>query len=137
LSPPSAPLARRQFWEARCAPKYDGAVPADVLSTLLLRHASAEVSMDSREAIMRRLARLERAEKLLVAAAELDRCGAEVRRAGGLRAWVASVQMEGGPEAAAQRPGPIVVKPAALASTWGSLDTTAYLPQRGAAWRAA
>lgn len=115
----------RQFWEARCAPKYDGAVPADVLSTLLLRHAGAEVTMDHREAVMRRLARLERAEKLLVAAAELDRCGAEVRRAGGLRAWVASAPLEGGPEAAAQRPGP-VVKPPALVSTWGSLDTTAY-----------
>lgn len=75
---------------------------------------------------MRRLARLERAERLLVAAAELDRCGAEVRRAGGLRAWVASAPMEGGPEAAAQRPGPVVVKPPALASTWSSLDTTAY-----------
>lgn len=125
----------RQFWEAKCAPKYDGAVPIDVLATYLLRHTGFDATMQQREAVMRRLGKLDRKEKLLVAEAELDRLGAEVRRVGGLRAWVTAVPADGGAESATARVGPVAVRQPTMASTWSSLDTSAYRFTASSGWQ--
>jgi len=92
----------RQFWEARCATKYDADVPIDALAVLLLRATGVEASLGNREIVMRRLTGIERKDKVraLISAAELDRCGTEVRRCGGLRAWVNALISPGGPQAA-------------------------------------
>eukprot|EP00927_Polykrikos_kofoidii_P047518 TRINITY_DN41711_c0_g1_i1.p1 TRINITY_DN41711_c0_g1~~TRINITY_DN41711_c0_g1_i1.p1 ORF type:complete len:721 (+),score=119.25 TRINITY_DN41711_c0_g1_i1:96-2165(+) len=95
----------RQFWEARCTPRYGDRVPVDALAMLLLRATSLEVSLANREAVMRHLTAIPgRKETGVVALTELDRCGPEVRRSGGLRAWVNVLLLPGGPAAAG--PGP-------------------------------
>lgn len=119
----------RQFWEARCATNFDTAVPVDSLAVLLLRAAGLEASLSSREAVMQRLADIDRKDSTrgLLSAPELDRCASEVRRCGGLRAWVHALLSPGGPGAASI--GPLGTKHLAggvpsMASTWGSLANT-------------
>eukprot|EP00427_Karlodinium_veneficum_P059469 CAMPEP_0169384918 /NCGR_PEP_ID=MMETSP1017-20121227/43752_1 /TAXON_ID=342587 /ORGANISM="Karlodinium micrum, Strain CCMP2283" /LENGTH=625 /DNA_ID=CAMNT_0009485645 /DNA_START=9 /DNA_END=1886 /DNA_ORIENTATION=+ len=116
----------RQFWEARCAPKYDEAVPIDALAIFLLRGTSMEASLSNREVLMRRLAAIERKDpsQAVLSATEFDSCAAEVRRCGGLRAWVHALFLPGGVEAPGI--GPLGTKQLAgsvpsMASTWGSL----------------
>mmetsp|Transcript_13739 Transcript_13739/g.16494 ORF Transcript_13739/g.16494 Transcript_13739/m.16494 type:complete len:328 (+) Transcript_13739:35-1018(+) len=86
----------RYFWCASCSHKYlDGAVPIDELAILLLQAAGADTSLVHREALMRRLhsASFRFAGKLC--ADELDSCAAEIRRSGGLKAWVHTVARGG------------------------------------------
>lgn len=116
----------RQFWEARCATKYDAAVPIDALAVLLLRATGVEASLNNREAVMRRLTAIKHQDqaRALISAPELDSCASEVRRCGGLRAWVHAVLCEGGPEVPGV--GPLGTTRLAggvpsLASTWGSM----------------
>jgi ankyrin repeat protein len=114
----------RQFWEARCAPKYDDAVPVDALAIFLLRATTVEPSLSNREALMRRLAAIERKmpSSAVLVASEFDQCASEIRRCGGLRAWVNAVISPSGPGAPGI--GPLGTKQLAgcvpsLASTWG------------------
>jgi len=113
----------RQLWEVRCAPVWEAAVPIDGLALLLLRAAALEATLPHREAVMRRLSNLELKDVGFVAAQELDSCSAEVRRCGGLRAWVNAVVLSGGSEAARPAPPAAPCAPVAgkqrLASTWG------------------
>lgn len=116
----------RQFWEARCATKFDAAVPIDALAVLLLRAAGLEASLGNREAVMRRLTAIECKDAScgLVSASALDSCCSEVRRCGGLRAWVHALLLPGGPVAAGA--GPLGTRQLtgcvpSLASTWGGL----------------
>jgi len=65
LAPPAAPITHswrneelRQFWDARCAPKYEGPVPVDALALFLLSAAGADSTLSNRESMMKRLSRL-------------------------------------------------------------------------------
>jgi len=98
----------RKFWEAKCETRYDGPAPIDALAVLLLRAAGAETTLQHTEAVMRRLTDLERRDSGRVTAPELDRCASEVRRCGGLRAWVHAMLLPGG--AAVSRLGPLATK---------------------------
>jgi hypothetical protein len=116
----------RQFWEARCSPKYDDAVPIDALAVFLLRGTGMEASLTNREVLMRRLVAIERKDRsqAVLSAPEFDQCASEVRRCGGLRAWVHALFSAGGAEAPGI--GPLGTKQLAgsvpsMASTWGSL----------------
>lgn len=116
----------RQFWEARCAPKYDDAVPIDALAVFLLRGTGLEATLTNREVLMRRLVALDRKDRsqAVLSAPEFDQCASEVRRCGGLRAWVHALFLPGGSEALGT--GPLGTKQLAggvpsMASTWGSL----------------
>eukprot|EP00929_Paragymnodinium_shiwhaense_P008855 TRINITY_DN112828_c0_g1_i1.p1 TRINITY_DN112828_c0_g1~~TRINITY_DN112828_c0_g1_i1.p1 ORF type:complete len:641 (-),score=140.69 TRINITY_DN112828_c0_g1_i1:54-1976(-) len=133
----------RQFWEARCAPKWEGGVPVDALSLLLLRAASVDCSLSSQEAVMRRLSNIEaRKEPNGIEASELDRCGPEVRRAGGLKAWVNALLVPGGlpPSGGVPGVGPFgAPKRLALGcttTTLGSAGNTTMTPGTSASnWR--
>lgn len=86
----------RQFWSSSCSHKFlDGAVPIDELAILLLQAAGAEVSLAYREALMRRLHGASLRFPGKVCADELDCCSAEIRRNGGLKAWVHAVVLGG------------------------------------------
>jgi len=109
----------KQFWEKRCAPRHEGGVPIDALAVLLLRATGIEVTHEHREAVMKRLAALEVREKGRVAPAELDRCGPEVRRCGGFRAWANAVLVSDGAEARPPVPASLSTpRGAGMASTW-------------------
>jgi len=84
----------RQFWETSCS-QYSGKVPVDVLAILLLQAAGAELSLVNREALMRRLHACAHRSQGEVFADELDACTPEVRRSGGLKAWVLGVARGG------------------------------------------
>lgn len=112
----------RQFWIARCARRHGDSVPLDVLATLLLRAAGVDAMLVSREVVMSRLAAVQRSDEAtrMMTAAELDGLGPEVRRTGGLRAWVHALLLPGGPQSAG--PGPLGTKH--MAHTWGSMVST-------------
>jgi len=103
----------RQFWEAKCVPRFDGPAPLDALAILILRAADVESPLVNREAVMLRLAALERRDPCRISGPELDRCSAEVRRSGGFRAWVHALLLPGGAEV--PRIGPLAAH--RLAST--------------------
>jgi len=119
----------RQFWAAKCAPRYEDTVPLDALGLLLLRAATAETSLPHREAVMRRLSSIsERKDRAGVNAAELDgACAQEIRRTGGLKAWINALVLPGGVDAAG--PGPFAAPKLKLTSTMGSVTTAATWPQ--------
>eukprot|EP00928_Gymnodinium_smaydae_P055082 TRINITY_DN38705_c0_g1_i1.p1 TRINITY_DN38705_c0_g1~~TRINITY_DN38705_c0_g1_i1.p1 ORF type:complete len:645 (+),score=142.97 TRINITY_DN38705_c0_g1_i1:44-1978(+) len=126
----------RQFWTENCAPIYEDGVPVEDLALMLLQAAEAEETPRSREAVMARLVNSEnkRKDNASVTAAELDRLGPDIRRFGGLRAWVRALLLPGGPSLAG--PGPFgtsgcVIAPPALASTLGSCSSRLGSP---AAW---
>ena len=81
----------KHFWESSCAQKYDGGVPIDELTILLLQAAGAEVSLSNRETLMRRIHSDSSRFVGKLCADELDAFSAEIRRSGGLRAWVHAV----------------------------------------------
>lgn len=119
----------RQFWEARCIPKYDDAVPVDTLAVLLLRATSVETSLPNREAVMKRLMNLEQTQPGHLVAAEFDRCCSEVRRCGGLRAWVNALTLPGGVSDVPM--GPLGTKRLAgcvpsMASTWAPVSAASW-----------
>jgi len=131
----------RQFWHASCSTKYlDGSVPIDALTILLLQAAGAELSLPNREAVMRRLHKLTLQKSGYVSAAELDTFGPEMRRCGGLRAWVHAVSLSGGEEAPVRADVSTPRGPKSLANTWGSANsgysTTTPLSARttGSSW---
>jgi len=88
----------RHFWSSSCSHKYlDGAVPIDEMAILLLQAAGADVSLAHREAIMRRLHCTSHRFEGKICADELDACATEIRRSGGLKAWVHAVAVGGDP----------------------------------------
>lgn len=109
-SPPERPVYQwrndelRQFWDKRCAPKFDESVPVDTLAALLLRAAGVEMGHEYRQAVMKRLFSVQAKQQGRVAGPELDRFSPEVRRCGGLKAWVTAVLTSDGAEAKPQAP---------------------------------
>ncbi|CAK8994577.1 unnamed protein product [Durusdinium trenchii] len=85
----------RHFWNSSCSEKYGDAVPIDELAILLLQAAGADVSLANREALMRRMHTDSRRISGKVCADELDAFSAEIRRSGGLKAWVHGVAFGG------------------------------------------
>lgn len=81
----------RILWESKMSTRYGQSVPADALAVFLLKAASLDVTIAHREAVMRRLSRLDCQQKGYVTCAEIDTCAAELRRIGGLRPWVLSL----------------------------------------------
>jgi ankyrin repeat protein len=108
----------RQFWEKRCAPKFDDGVPIDSLAAILLRAAGIEMGHDYRQAVMKRLFSVQVKQQGRVAGPELDSLSPEVRRCGGLKAWVTAVLTSDGAEA---KP------PAPTARTWAGPAATRAL----------
>ena len=97
----------RQFWLSSCSHKYlDGAVPIDELAILLLQAAGADVSLAHREAIMRRLHCSSCRFGGKICADELDACASEIRRSGGLKAWVHTLALGGDPWKPSLKVGP-------------------------------
>eukprot|EP00933_Yihiella_yeosuensis_P068797 TRINITY_DN7478_c0_g5_i1.p1 TRINITY_DN7478_c0_g5~~TRINITY_DN7478_c0_g5_i1.p1 ORF type:complete len:615 (-),score=130.09 TRINITY_DN7478_c0_g5_i1:110-1954(-) len=89
----------RKFWDTSCSHRsVDGTIPVDALAVLLIQAAGAEASIGNREAVMRRLHKLSSQNARSMSQAELDLCAPEMRRCGGLRAWVHCVMTQGGEE---------------------------------------
>eukprot|EP00930_Biecheleria_cincta_P006763 TRINITY_DN107829_c0_g1_i1.p1 TRINITY_DN107829_c0_g1~~TRINITY_DN107829_c0_g1_i1.p1 ORF type:complete len:620 (+),score=120.71 TRINITY_DN107829_c0_g1_i1:27-1886(+) len=111
----------KHFWDASCSNRYlDDIVPIDALAVLLLQAAAAELSLANREAIMRRLHKLPAHGTASLSPPELDACGPEMRRCGGLKAWIHAVIHSGGEDP----PRPITSGSTSgvrsLATTWYS-----------------
>lgn len=84
-----------QFWDVHVADRFCffdcDVAPLDAMASLLLIAAGFEASHENWKAVLRRLTSLQRQCTAWIAASELDHCGPELRRSGGLRAWVGSL----------------------------------------------
>lgn len=111
----------KQFWDASCSNRYlDDIVPIDVLAVLLLQAAAAELSLVNREAIMRRLHKLAAQSTASLSPPELDACGPEMRRCGGLKAWIHAVIQSGGEDPPRPMTSVSTSGVRSLATTWYS-----------------
>mmetsp|Transcript_95339 Transcript_95339/g.308892 ORF Transcript_95339/g.308892 Transcript_95339/m.308892 type:complete len:621 (-) Transcript_95339:93-1955(-) len=132
LAPQRAPAVHqwrnteiKQFWESKCRSKYGYSVPVDVLAVLLLRGAGLEVELGHREAIMKRLSALSSQNPGHATEKELDGISPEVRRCGGIRAWVGAVLLGIGSVPTRLPSARGDTGEGKLSSTWGGTATGA------------